>query len=50
MPSERWLLDLVVSFAAGGAAYVAGLLAVGLVPDERRGLVRMARKALGRSA
>jgi O-antigen/teichoic acid export membrane protein len=50
LPAEKWLLDLVGSFAVGGAAYVAALVAVGITPTERRALVRMASKVLGRSA
>jgi len=49
MPGERWLLDLVVSSAAGTALYTAVLLATGLVPSERRALVRMVGKVLGRA-
>jgi hypothetical protein len=46
MPSERWLLDLVVSLALGGIAYVVALLAVGLPTNERTALFAMARKVL----
>jgi O-antigen/teichoic acid export membrane protein len=49
MPSESWLLDLVVSFAAGGVVYVAVLLAVGLPKSERASLRSMAGKVIGRS-
>jgi hypothetical protein len=49
MPSERWLLDLVVSFAAGGLVYVAVLLAVGLPKNERASVLAMAGKVVGRS-
>jgi O-antigen/teichoic acid export membrane protein len=48
LPERKWLVDLVGSFAAGGAVYVAALLAVGLPPPERRALSRMAGKVLGR--
>jgi O-antigen/teichoic acid export membrane protein len=49
MPSESWLLDLVVSFAAGGVVYVAVLLTVGLPKSERASLRAMAGKVIGRS-
>ncbi len=49
MPSERWLLDLVVSFAAGGVVYVAVLLAVGLPKGERASVLAMAGKVVGRT-
>jgi O-antigen/teichoic acid export membrane protein len=49
MPSERWLLDLVVSFAAGGVVYVAVLLAVGLPKSERASVLAMAGKVVGRA-
>ncbi|MGH2527278.1 MAG: polysaccharide biosynthesis C-terminal domain-containing protein, partial [Actinomycetota bacterium] len=49
MPSERWLLDLVASFAAGGVVYVAVLLSVGLPKSERASLLAMAGKVIGRS-
>jgi O-antigen/teichoic acid export membrane protein len=50
LPDERWFVDLVMSFAAGGAAYAVTLIAVGLTPGERGSLMRMARKVLGRSS
>jgi hypothetical protein len=50
LPDERWFVDLVVSFAAGAAAYAVTLIAVGLTPGERGSLVRMVRKVLGRTA
>jgi len=49
MPSERWLLDLAVSFAAGGVVYVAVLLAVGLPKSERASVLAMAGKVIGRA-
>jgi stage V sporulation protein B len=49
MPSERWLLDLVVSFAAGGVVYLAVLLAVGLPKSERTSVLAMAGKVVGRA-
>jgi O-antigen/teichoic acid export membrane protein len=48
MPAERWLLDLLVSFAVGGAAYVVALFAVGLPRHERTALFAMAGRVLGR--
>ncbi|MGZ8598936.1 MAG: MATE family efflux transporter [Actinomycetota bacterium] len=48
MPAEEWLLDLLVSFAAGGAVYVAALVAVGLPASERATLFAMAGKVLRR--
>jgi O-antigen/teichoic acid export membrane protein len=50
LPDERWLVDLVASFAVGAAAYAVTLIAVGLTPGERGALMRMARKVLGRSS
>lgn len=48
MPSEKWLLDLVVSFAVGGAVYVGALVAIGLPANERTSLFRLAGRVLGR--
>jgi O-antigen/teichoic acid export membrane protein len=48
MPADRWLLDLLVSFAAGSAAYVVALVAFGLPAHERTALFRMGRTVLGR--
>ena len=50
MPAEKWALDLLVSAAVGGLAYVAALIAVGLPATERASLFRMAGRALGRGA
>ncbi|MGH2634888.1 MAG: MATE family efflux transporter [Actinomycetota bacterium] len=50
MPAEKWLLDLVVSFAAGGVAYGAALIAVGIPVSERAALVMMARRVLRRGS
>jgi O-antigen/teichoic acid export membrane protein len=50
LPDRKWFLDLVGSFALGGAAYVAALLAVGLKPSERRAAFRMAGKVLRRTS
>jgi O-antigen/teichoic acid export membrane protein len=47
MPDPKWLLDLLVSFAAGSAVYVVALVGVGLPVHERTALFRMARKVLG---
>jgi O-antigen/teichoic acid export membrane protein len=49
MPSEGWLLDLVVSFAAGVVVYIAVLLAVGLPKSERASVLAMAGKVVGRA-
>lgn len=35
LPDTKWLVDLFGSAAAGGAAYIVALLAVGLAPEER---------------
>ena len=50
LPEAKWLVNLVGSFALGGALYTAALLAVGLKPNERRAAFRMARKLVGRTA
>jgi hypothetical protein len=49
MPSERWLLDLVISFAAGGVVYVVVLLSVGLPKSERASVLAMAGRVVGRA-
>jgi O-antigen/teichoic acid export membrane protein len=49
LPAEKWLVNLVASFAVGGLAYVVTLIAVGLKPSERTALIRMAGKVLKRS-
>lgn len=48
LPSERWLVDLLGSFAAGGAVYVAALVLVGLPRNERAALATMVRSVAGR--
>lgn len=48
LPSERWLVDLLGSFAVGGAVYVAALVLVGLPRNERVALVTMVRSVAGR--
>jgi len=50
MPAERWLLDLVVSFAAGGAIYAIVVIALGLPREERRALMTMAGRVVGRAS
>ena len=50
MPAERWLLDLLVSFAIGGLAYVVALVAIGLPRSERTSLFRIAGRVVGRGA
>jgi O-antigen/teichoic acid export membrane protein len=48
LPEAKWLINLLGSFAVGGAAYAVALVAVGIAPGERRSLFRMARTVLGR--
>ncbi|HZD16772.1 MAG TPA: MATE family efflux transporter [Actinomycetota bacterium] len=50
IPEAKWLVNLAGSFAVGGVAYLVAMLAVGLVPSERRTLIRMAAKVLGRAS
>jgi hypothetical protein len=50
LPDAKWLVDLVGSFAVGGAVYVGVLVAVGLKPAERAALGRLVGRALGRPA
>lgn len=50
LPSEKWLLDLVVSFAVGSLVYAGALVAAGIPAAERAALARMARRVLGRAA
>jgi len=50
LPGERWLVDLVGSFLLGGVVYAASLVAVGLRPGERRAVMRVAGRVLGRRA
>jgi O-antigen/teichoic acid export membrane protein len=49
IPSEKWLVNLVVASALGVGAYAVALVAVGLKPGERRALLsvvkRLARRA-----
>ena len=49
MPSEKWLIDLLVSAAVGSLVYVVLLIAMGLKPAERAAVYSMAGKVLGRS-
>jgi O-antigen/teichoic acid export membrane protein len=49
LPSEKWLVDLVASFAVGGLVYAAALIAVGLPASERDALFRMAGRVFGGS-
>jgi len=49
LPEAKWLVNLLGSFAAGGAAYVVVLVLVGIRPEERRSLFRMAGKVLARA-
>lgn len=48
LPGERWLVDLAGSFLVGGVVYAASLVAVGLRPGERRAVLRVAGRVLGR--
>jgi hypothetical protein len=41
MPDDRWLLDLVVSAAAGAGVYAAAMVAIGLSPTERAAAARL---------
>jgi O-antigen/teichoic acid export membrane protein len=50
LPEAKWLVNLVGSFALGGALYAGTLLAVGLKPNERRSVLRLLGKVAGRSA
>ena len=49
LPDAKWFVNLLGSFAVGGAAYVAVLVTVGIKPEERRSLFRMAGKVLRRA-
>jgi len=42
LPSEKWLVDLVVSAGVGCAVYVFALVALGLKPGERVAALRIA--------
>ncbi len=48
LPDERWLVDLAGSFLVGGVVYATSLVAVGLRPGERRAVMRVAGRVLGR--
>ena len=50
LPGERWLVDLAGSLLVGGLVYAASLVAVGLKPGERRAVMRVAGRVLGRRA
>jgi O-antigen/teichoic acid export membrane protein len=49
LPHERWLMDLLVSFVAGGSAYVVALIGVGLTPGERGMVLAVVGKVTSRS-
>jgi O-antigen/teichoic acid export membrane protein len=49
LPDPKWMLELVGSFLLGGALYVGALLAFGLKPSERRAVVRIAGRLVGRA-
>ena len=48
VPEARWLINLLVASAVGTAAYVVLLLAVGIKPNERASVVKIARRLTGR--
>ncbi len=48
LPEAQWLVNLMLSAAAGAGAYVVALLAIGLKPNERTTALRMAGKLAGR--
>jgi O-antigen/teichoic acid export membrane protein len=48
LPEEKWLVNLVVSAAAGAAAYAVCLLVFGLKPAERRAAAKILGKVIGR--
>jgi ABC-type transport system involved in cytochrome bd biosynthesis fused ATPase/permease subunit len=50
VPTEKWFLNLVASTIIGGLTYAVVLVAIGLKPGERQGVMRIGRKALGRNA
>jgi hypothetical protein len=50
LPAERWLVDVVGSFLVGGAVYAGALVAVGLKPGERRAVMHVVGRLLGRGA
>jgi len=49
IPSEKWLVNLVVASALGVGAYAVALVAVGLKPAERRALLSVVRRLAGRA-
>jgi len=50
LPGDRWLVDLAGSFLVGAAVYAVALVAVGLRPGERRTVIQVAGRVLGRGA
>jgi O-antigen/teichoic acid export membrane protein len=50
LPGEKWLLDLVGSFAVGATVYGVALLLIGFPVQERAALARMVRRVIGRGA
>jgi Polysaccharide biosynthesis C-terminal domain len=48
LPETKWLMNLLVSAAAGTGAYVIALLAIGLKPNERATALRMAGTVVSR--
>ena len=49
IPSETWLVNLVVASALGVGAYAVALVAVGLKPGERRALLSVVKRLAGRA-
>jgi O-antigen/teichoic acid export membrane protein len=49
IPSENWLVNLVVASALGVGAYAVVLVAVGLKPAERRALLSVVKRLAGRA-
>jgi hypothetical protein len=50
LPEAKWLVNLGGSAVLGGLAYGAVLVAVGLRPGERRALLSMGGRLLGRGS
>jgi O-antigen/teichoic acid export membrane protein len=48
LPSEQWLINLVISAAIGTAVYVVTLFTIGLTPNERSSAMAMAGKVVGK--
>ncbi|HEY6567058.1 MAG TPA: polysaccharide biosynthesis C-terminal domain-containing protein, partial [Actinomycetota bacterium] len=48
IPDAKWLINLLVASAVGTAAYVLVLLVIGIKPNERASVVKIARRSIGR--